>query len=139
MDREKLKPYAEWLKVGRVVRAGEKAPYYLVSPDRTHGLALFHEDQTSELIEPAIAGWVEIVPRDEWKAPKPPAPPKIRVRPHGTGLAVWCGPNREAIQILKRAGWRYDRGLNRWYHADRALERFADAMADAGFEVIVDG
>lgn len=139
-DREQLKTYGEWAKLGRQVRGGQRANWFLVDEDRAHGIAVFTEDQTEELHEQNLAGFNEIVPRDVWKAPRPPAPRRVRVKPCGVGVAVWCGSITELVAMFKRTpGWYFDRSINRWCHADRTVEQVADVMRDKGFEVVVDG
>lgn len=140
-NREQLKTYDQWIRVGRCVRAGERAEWYLTNEARDRRVAVFHEDQTDELREARVAGFNEILSAEEWHAIQAAARvPRIRVRPwKEDGLACWVGANADAIKILKKAGWRFSREENRWTQRNRDLVRFTTAMEEAGFSVIIDG
>ena len=130
-------PYAHWLTLDRVVRAGQKAAYYLTNAERSVGVALFTEAQTEPLVAPDLTGLSEVVTADEWRN-RHQHRPRIRARQVDDALYVWVGSNRAAIDLLRARGWHYDRRVNRWVHADRELDRFREAMEAEGYEVVTD-
>lgn len=132
------RPFAEWNALGRAVRAGEKAEHYLVSPDGTRAYALFREDQTEPSAPPDITGWSEVVTAEQWRERRK-KPATIHVRAYGKdGLAVWCGSNKEVIDRLKKAGWKFNKQLCRWVKAPLTIERFAADCEKAGLRLVVD-
>ena len=97
------RPFAEWNDMGRMVRAGQKADHYLVSPDGEKFLALFREDQTEILVPFDITGWSEVITAEQRRARREKVP-MVRVRPYGIdGAAVWCGNNE--ISLLVKDDW----------------------------------
>ena len=134
-----LRTYRQWQRAGFGVKRGSSAIAFLVDEDRTQGRALFAPEQTQPIAAPDVdeqEGWTTIVTPDEWNAIKAgrreiSKGPKVKVRRHEDGAAVWCGPNKEAIGWLKAAGYRYDPTLRYWTHADKDPEYVAK-----GFEAV---
>ena len=140
--RSDLKTFHQWLYEGRAVQAGQRARWYLANQDQTAAVAVFLIDQTSPVAETDLTGFSVVLSQEEWSerrtASHATRRPRLRARVAGDGLAVWCGRNKEAIDIFKRAGWMFDGTIKRWVHPDRDLDRFVPAMQELGFEVIVD-
>ena len=112
-----MRTYREWLAEGRVPRQGQKAQHYRVSDDGQHGVALFAEEQTDPLnLDDPSKNWTRVVTVEEWRVlkKKPTGKPKLKIRPHNDGVAIWVGSNKDLIAIMQQKGYRFDRVVNRW-------------------------
>lgn len=139
-----MQTYDEWLRVGRVPAAGERAQHYRTNEARTVGLALFREDQTVPIgmREAANPDADIVITREEWQAAKKKAKepgPAVRVHQTSSGLAVWVGSNKKLIAFLKENGWKFDRSSHRWRIAtDLTLEEFVETWTEVGCRVMVE-
>lgn len=139
-----MRTYNEWLADGRVTRKGEHADHYRVSDDGQKGIALFREDQTIQIgAEPEpSAEWTRVVTTEEWRRlkKKPTGKPKLKVRPHLDGVAIWVGSSKDLIANLQERQYRFDRGLNRWIKRPANFEAIVQTLREWGkAEIEVEG
>jgi hypothetical protein len=138
---ERMKTYEGWAVDGRVVRKGERADYYLVSPDGKQCRAVFAESQT-EVLDLVDGIWNRLVPAADRPKPQSQADkdrrPKVRVSHSNGFVGVWCGSNRTAIGLLKEFNYRYDRYSRRWVMRHPDPNKVAASFEDKGFNVIRD-
>lgn len=117
--------YNEWLLEGRVPATGERADHYATNPERTAGVALFREEQTTGIAVARPVGCTEIITREEWDAArkerkrasarKNAAGPTALVRVTDRGMfQVWVGRNKAVIEHLRKNHWRFDKNTHRW-------------------------
>jgi hypothetical protein len=130
-----LKTYDDWIREGRTVLKGERAGHYIVSPCGTQHRALFHESQTVELASPHL-DWTTVVPADELPRPEKDRRPVVRIKFDGTTVAVWCGPNKEAIRLFQKNQYAWDRHTRRWTARRNDVEKLAAGLEQHGFRVI---
>lgn len=137
------KTYQGWAAEGRAVKQGEKAAFYLRSPDGTQTRAVFLEEQTEpvELIDGIWTDLISAGEREIAKATKKTRAKggcKLKARKSGSTAQVWAGPNKDAIKVLQTAGFRFDRHTRRWV-ATREGDKFDEMIAGLeykGFEVV---
>ncbi len=108
-----MKTYDQWLREGRAVRKGEKAEYYLVSPDGSRSRAVFTPEQTEPYADPA-EGWTDLVTAEEREAAKGNRPPKVIVDYADGQVRIWCGSDKTAIGSCQRGGYTYNPSSHRW-------------------------
>lgn len=133
-----LKTYRAWQREGRVVRKGESARFYLVNDDRTSGRGLFDLSQTGIAAElPDVnerEGWTLVISAEEWEtlqAERKELGGRHRVkirRPDAGGVAIWCGPDRHMISLLRAHGYKYDPHTRYWVHPNKDAETVARAL-----------
>lgn len=126
----------QWSREGRIVRKGEHAELYRVSDDRTQGRALFRRDQTDILGPDDTAGWTITISAADWELTKAERKeisrrPLVKVRKHAeSGCEVWCGPDKDIIELLTYHGYRYRPDTRYWYHPNKDAASVADAFAN---------
>lgn len=140
-----MRTYNEWLLEGRVPAAGEKAEHYAVNADRTRGVAVFREDQTTP-IEPRPAECTVLVTREEWDAVplaqrrRKTAKPVARVRKNERGAyEIWVGNNKDVIAHLRKNGWVFNSRVHRWVaKLDTHVSNVVTALEKLGCTVTVE-
>lgn len=147
MRSVRTQTYNEWLYDGRVPAAGEHAELYATNADRTAGVALFREDQTTAIDARRPDGCDVVITREEWdtirkerkraSARKNPAGPTAKVRVNDRGMfQIWVGNNKDVIAHLRKNLWRFDKNSHRWCarldtdisHVVLALEKLGCAV-----------
>lgn len=135
-----MKTFAEWAAIGRAVSRGQRAAFYRVNADQTEGFAVFSEDQTESTRHEGDEGW-DILTADEWKSIKNPTAddrPKVILSEGGGLVTVWCGANKQAIAMLKKAGYSFDLHTHRWRKRGKTLEEVKEGWEFKGFRVEVE-
>jgi hypothetical protein len=133
-----LKTYRAWTRAGRGIVKGSKATHFVVNPDHLEARALFHRDQTCQLGEADIdelEGWSDVITAEEWdeikaakRRAKGAARAKLRKPASRPGSEVWCGPDKELIDLLRNAGFKFQPASKYWYHPGKDPEVLARGL-----------
>lgn len=129
-----------WAAEGRAVRKGEKAMHYLANYDLSRGIAVFTREQT-ELVEEDLTGLQHLIPAEEWRARNArPTNPRLKIKPHGDGIAIWVGSDKRLIAVMKETGYRFDPGTYRWLKPNKDLPTVVQKLRewDPTLEVVVE-
>jgi hypothetical protein len=134
-----MKTYDGWLKTERAVRQGERAQFYLVSPDGTKSRAVFTIDQTDPWVDVSEV-WTEIVPANERPSAKAKEKrlPVAKIRFDGTTAEIWVGPHKPAIALLKKRDYHFDRNTNRWVAKRSDVDKLVAGFEQMGFRAEVE-
>jgi hypothetical protein len=129
------KTAAQWAREGRRIKKGSKAELYLVNDDRTSARGLFHRRQTEPAGEPDESdSWTVVIPAAEWEQIKSEAAlirrrPRVKIRKvEGGGVDIWCGPDRDIIQLLRYHGYIFMPATRYWRHHNKDPEMVAAAF-----------
>lgn len=132
-----IKTFHQWIRDGRVVKRGERAPYRLVSPDGKQSVSAFTLEQTDPYVDLA-EGWTDVVAQPE-KAAKDTRP-KLRIDHQDDLVRIWCGSDERAYNKCQKNGFEYEPKSHRWT-ATRSAEEFegiVETFEGMGYNVVVD-
>lgn len=115
-DRSEMKTYNGWIMEGLAVKIGEKARWYIVSPDGQHSKAVFERDQVGPNDEAVDASdWTTVVPVEERQTKRTPkAKVKIDYSPETAVMSIWCGTDKPMIAVLRKGKYRFHGPTHRW-------------------------
>jgi hypothetical protein len=134
------KTYNEWQCADRIVKRGETATRYLVSPDGVHRKPLFHVTQTTELPNFRAEGWIEKGADEIPQRKRKKGPPHVKMRYRSGVLAIWVGSRKDLIDHLKGLGFNYVPKMGRWMHkaTPEGVQRAENFFKARGFEIVRD-